>query len=234
MERLSERDLMILLILSGMFGAVLVYANISAGVKFIEFNIGLLSLIVPAGTIAYAITFAITDIVDEVYGKKGALYIVWGGLAAELVMLLLIGVDKVLPPVEADYAPPPELFDEVFSPQYRIVVASIAAYLVSQHHDVWAFWMWRKATGGRHLWLRNNASTIVSQLIDSAIFITLAFGAPGALGAVVNMIFSMWLAKVLIALVDTPFVYLGVNLVSRVTGRVEFAGVLSNRVNGSQ
>ena len=214
--QLRDRDLMVLLVSAGVFGAALVYANIAAGVKFIDF----LWFTVPAGTIAYAITFLITDVIDEVYGKKGALYIVWGGLAAELTMLLLIGIDKLFPPVVAEYAPPPDLYDKVFTPQFRIVAASIIAYLISQHHDVWAFWMWREATGGRHLWLRNNASTMVSQLIDSAVFITLAFGSLNALGATINMIVSMWLAKVVIAALDTPFVYMGVSLVNRFTGRV--------------
>ncbi|MEB3862370.1 MAG: queuosine precursor transporter [Desulfurococcales archaeon] len=233
MDRLSDRDLMVLLILSGMFGAALVYANISAGIKFIQ----ILWFVVPAGTIAYAITFTITDVVDEIYGRKGALFIVWGGLAAELVMLLLIGVDKLLPPAAIPNAPPPSLYDQVFTPQFRIVAASIIAYLVSQHHDVWAFLKLKELTGGRHLWIRNNASTIVSQLIDSAIFITLAFGSLDAIGATVNMIVSMWLAKVLIAALDTPLVYAGVSLVSRFTGRLGAGGrvttTLPPPVNGS-
>ena len=111
-------------------------------------------------------------------------------------------------------------FADVFSPQFRIVAASIIAYLISQHHDVWAFWRIREATKGRFLWLRNNVSTIVSQLIDSSIFLTL--GLYGVIihtpGELFTTIMSMWLAKVVIALADTPFVYAGVILVNRLRG----------------
>ncbi len=207
---LNEKDMLVLAVGAALIGGSLIYANIAAGVKLINF----LGLLVPAGTIAYAITFAVTDIVDEVYGKRAAMYLVWGGLAASIGYLFLVGVDMLLP------AANDRGFADVFSPQFRIVAASIIAYLISQHHDVWAFWRIREATRGRFLWLRNNLSTIVSQLIDSSIFLTLGlYGViihtPGELAAT---IISMWLAKVVIALADTPFVYAGVMLVNRIRG----------------
>ncbi len=213
MERmqLNERDIVVLIVLSGLFGAAIVFANIAAGVKLVEF----LGLIVPAGTIAYSITFPVTDIVDEVYGKRRAVYIVWAGLAAEIVLLVLIGLDYFMPAIEPAQQ---QLFEKVFSPQLRIVLGSIVAYLVSQHHDVWAFWKWREITKGRWLWLRNNASTMVSQLIDTSIFTTIAFYGTVPLSVLLNMMFSMWLFKVLIAALDTPFVYLGISLIRRYVG----------------
>jgi uncharacterized integral membrane protein (TIGR00697 family) len=209
---LNERDLMVLIILSGIFGAGIVFANIAAAVKLVYF----LGLIVPAGTVAYSITFPITDIVDEVYGKRRAVYIVWAGLAAEFVILFMVLTDYLTPPLEPSQQ---VLFERVFIPQYRIVTASIAAYLVSQHHDVWAFWKWREITRGRHLWIRNNASTMVSQLIDSTIFITIAFYGVVTLPQLIDMIISIWLFKVLVAALDTPFVYMGVFLVEKYTVR---------------
>ncbi len=206
--RLNERDLVVLIVLSGLFGATIVFANIAAGIKLVEF----LGLVVPAGTIAYSITFPVTDIVDEVYGKRRAVYIVWAGLVAEIVMLILIGLDYFMPAIEPAQQ---QLFEKVFSPQLRIVLGSIVAYLVSQHHDVWAFWKWREITKGRWLWLRNNASTMVSQLIDTSIFTTIAYYGTVPLNVLLNMVFSMWLFKVLIAALDTPFVYLGITLVRR-------------------
>ncbi len=209
MERkLDERDLLILIIFSGVFGASIVFANIAAGVKLTYF----LGLIVPAGTIAYSVTFPITDIVDEVYGKRRAVYIVWAGLAAEIIMLLLIMMDTYLPPLEKEQQ---ELFIQVFTPQYRIVLASIVAYLISQHHDVWAFWKWREITSGKYLWIRNNASTFVSQLIDSTIFSTIAFYGIVSPIELLNMILSLWLFKLIVAVLDTPFVYLGVHLIEK-------------------
>ncbi len=204
----TSRDLAVLVVLGGIFAASIVMANILAGVKLEV--IGTLpligALIVPAGTIAYAWTFPITDIVDEVYGKREALYIVWAGLGAEIAMLVLIFLDMPIPALEPGMQ---SLYNQVFLLQPRIVAASIVAYIVAQHHDVWAFWKWKKITRGKHLWLRNNASTIVSQLIDSTIFTTIAFGGTVPLTTLGSMILTMWLVKVAIALLDTPFVYAG-------------------------
>ena len=205
---ISERDLLVFIIMAGLFGASIVFANIAAGIKLVNF----LGMVVPAGTIAYSVTFPITDIIDEIYGKRRAIYIVWAGLIAEIVMLLLIALDLLLPAVEQAQQ---QLYVRVFSPQVRIVLASIIAYLVSQHHDVWAFWKWREITRGRWLWLRNNASTTVSQFIDTMVFTLIAFYGVVPESILVNMILSMWLFKVLIALLDTPFVYLGVHLLNK-------------------
>ena len=128
---LTERDVAIIAVFSGIFGAAIVFANVAAGIKLIN----ILGFIVPAGTIAYCLTFPITDIVDDVYGRRIAHFIVWAGLAAELSLLLLIGLDYLMPPLEPSQQ---QLFERVFAPQLRIVLASIVAYLVSQHHDVWA------------------------------------------------------------------------------------------------
>lgn len=208
---LGERDLAVLIVLSSLFGAAIVFANIAAGIKFVEF----LGFVVPAGTIAYSITFPITDIVDEVYGRRCAFYVVWAGLVAEAAMLVLIGFDYYMPALDPAQQ---QLFERVFSPQLRIVLASVIAYLVSQHHDVWAFWKWREVTKGRWLWLRNNASTVVSQLIDTAVFTAIAFYGIVSLNTLFSMIFSMWVFKILIAALDTPFVYLGVSLVRKYVG----------------
>jgi len=205
-EDSREREALILSLMASMFGAVIVLANVAAGVK-LEVVLG---LVVPAGTLAYAVTFIITDIVDELWGKRRAVYIVWGGLAAEIIMLVLIGIEYRIPALNPSQE---ELFKTVFSSQPRIVLASIIAYLVSQHHDVWAFWKLREFTRGRLLWLRNNASTMVSQLIDTTIFITIAFAGTVTGTVLVNMILATWLFKVLVAALDTPVVYAGVSLI---------------------
>ena len=100
----------------------------------------------------------------------------------------------------------------------------MVAYLISQNHDVWAFHFWRRKTRGAHLWLRNNASTLVSQLIDTVVFITLAFyvlplilqGNPIIpLESLLTLIAGQYVVKALIALSDTPFCYLGVFLLQK-------------------
>jgi uncharacterized integral membrane protein (TIGR00697 family) len=217
-----EREALVLSILASMFGAVIVFANIAAGVKLES----VLGLVVPAGTLAYAITFIITDIVDELWGKRKAVYIVWGGLAAELIMLALIGIEYRIPAFDPGQQ---DLFERVFSPQFRIVLASIVAYLVAQHHDVWAFWKLRELTGGRLLWLRNNVSTTASQFIYTVIFITIAFAGTVPMAVLANMILATWGFKVLIAALDTPVVYAGVALI-----RGYIQGVPENMARGGK
>jgi len=205
---MSYRSVFILVLFSGVFSAAIVFANIAAGIKLSIF----LGLIVPAGTIAYSVTFPVTDIVDEVYGRRVAVYIVWAGLVAEIVSLILIGVEDLVPALDPGME---EMYKQVFHPQLRIVLASIIAYIVSQHHDVWAFWKWREVTHGKHLWLRNNASTSISQLIDTTLFTLIAFYGLYSINTILEIIISMWLFKLLIAILDTPFVYIGVELIKK-------------------
>lgn len=216
----TGRDLGVLVVLGGIFAASIVMANVLAGVKLeVIGSLPLIgALIVPAGTIAYAWTFPITDIVDEVYGRREALYIVWAGLGAEIAMLILILLDLPIPALEPAMQ---EAYNRVFLMQPRIVAASIAAYIVAQHHDVWAFMKWREVTKGRHLWIRNNASTMVSQLIDSTIFTSIAFGGTVSISVLGSMILTMWIVKVAIAALDTPFVYLGSMLLQKYRVEVE-------------
>lgn len=192
-----------LIILTGIFIGSLVTANFIAGVKIVN----LWGFIVPAGFIAYAITFPITDITSEVYGKKVSYYIVWSGFIANTIMLALVYTGLLMPPLAPEMQ---ETYMKAFTPVGRIVLASMIAYLISQHHDVWSFLTWRKITKGKWLWLRNNASTIMSQLIDTTIFITIAFYGILPPNIMLSLIGSHWLWKTIVALCDTPFVYLGV------------------------
>jgi len=197
-----------LIMLTGIFVGSLITANFIAGVKIVN----LWGFVVPAGFIAYAITFPITDVTSEVYGKKVSYYIVWSGFIANIIMLVLVYAGLIMPPLTPEMQ---EIYSRAFTPVGRIVLASMVAYLVSQHHDVWSFLTWKKITKGKWLWLRNNASTIVSQLIDTTIFITIAFYGTLPLNIVLGLIGSHWLWKTIIALCDTPFVYVGVLLIRR-------------------
>ncbi len=201
--------------LTAVFVASMVVANIIAGIKLVN----LLGFVVPVGFIAYSITFTITDIVGEVYGRRISYLIVRVGFIANLAMLSLVWLGMYLPPLTPSMQ---EMYVKALSPTLRIVLASLTAYLVSQHHDVWSFHFWRRKTGGKWLWLRNNASTAVSQLIDTAIFITLAFYGVVPNNVLVRMVMCQWLWKLVVALTDTPFVYLGVYLIRRVNvyGRI--------------
>jgi len=189
----------------GVFAALTVLANLIA-VKTIAFG----PFIAPAAVLVYASTFLMTDILSELFGKEKARLAVWTGFIANLVMLvsILIAVRWSASPVMD-----PGLatsFDAIFGFAPRVIAASMVAYLVSQHHDVWAYGFWREKTGGRHLWLRNNASTMASQLIDTAIFISLAFYGIIPNSILIQMMVGQYVIKLLIAALDTPFMYLAV------------------------
>jgi uncharacterized integral membrane protein (TIGR00697 family) len=190
-------------LLTALFLTSLLVSNIIAGKLFV-----LGRLVLPAAVFAYPVTFVITDTVSEVWGKKEANEIVWLGFIMNLVMTAYLYLGRVLPP--APFWGHQASYEAILGTVPRIVAASMAAYLVSQFHDVWAFLFWRRVTRGKHLWLRNNLSTLVSQFLDSVIFITLAFAGTVELPVLVNMIAGQYLVKFVLALADTPFCYLAV------------------------
>jgi hypothetical protein len=142
------------------------------------------------------------------------------GFVLNFVMLALVWSTIALP-VAPTSPVPADTFAAVLGPSTSIVVGSLLAYLVSQNWDVLVFHALRDATGGAHLWLRNVASTATSQLVDTVIFVTLAFYAvPAVLGTgtpleppvIAGLVVGQYVLKLLIALADTPFVYAVVGL----------------------
>lgn len=192
-------------VLAGIFVGSLVIAAVLAA-KIVVVG----PLTVPAGVLAYALTFACTDIVAERYGRARAHQVVLAGLVALLVALALIQLALVWP--AAGFWDGGAAFQSVLASSARIIVASLIAYVVSQNADVYLFSRLRQATAGRHLWLRNNVSTMLAQFLDSAIFVSVAF-----LGVfpVLPVIFGQWLVKLAIAALDTPVVYLVVAFLRR-------------------
>lgn len=170
-------------------------------------------LFVPAGVLAYSITFVCTDVISEIWGRDRANATILGGFVALVVVLFLVQLSLVWP--KAPFWDNDTAFRSVLGATSRIVVASFIAYLVSQYHDVWAFHFWKRITNQRHLWLRNNLSTAVSQLLDSFIFITIAFYGVMPIG---SLIVGQWIVKMAIAALDTPVVYAVVYLVRRKCG----------------
>jgi uncharacterized integral membrane protein (TIGR00697 family) len=164
--------------------------------------INVFGLFVPAGVLAYSMTFLMTDAISEIWGKEAAKDTVFGGFIGLLAVLFLIQISMIWP--RAPFWKQEAAYQTSMGSTSRIIIASFIAYLVSQFHDVWAFQFWKKITGGRHLWLRNNFSTAVSQFIDSSFFITVAFY---GVMPVWPLIWSQWLVKLAIALLDTPIIY---------------------------
>ncbi len=215
-----------LIALTGLFIASLTASNFLAAKIFSAEILGF-TVAAPAAVLAYALTFTFTDIISEVYGKRAAGFIVKIGFASQILVLAYIAFALKVP--IAPFSPvSEEAYGKVVASSNYIIAASLVAYLISQHHDVWAFHLWKEKTRGRWLWLRNNASTLVSQLLDTLIFISLAFhvlpSLAGDAGAVVGLnvlwsiIVGQYIVKVLIALLDTPLVYLGVAITKNYLG----------------
>ena len=174
---------------------------------------------VPAGVLVFAATFLVTDVLAEKWGREQARRAVWAGFYANLVMVVavVIAVRWQPAPFAAEFA---DSFDEVLGLAPRLVLASLVAYLLSQHHDVFAFEWWRRRTQGRLLALRNIASTAVSQSIDTVIFITIAFA--GVEGYdLISLMIGQYVVKLAIAALDTPFVYLASYAIDRVPGTLQ-------------
>lgn len=192
-------------ILTGLFITSLLVSNLIADkiISFWEFN-------VPAAVIVFPVTFLITDTINEVWGKEKAKEVVWLGFFMNIFMLLLLQLAIFLPPAREIW-PNQEAFEAVFGAVPRMVIASLMAYIGSQLFDVWFFNFWKRRTEGSHLWLRNNLSTLSSQLIDSVIFIVVGFLGTIPVISLINMIVSQYIIKLIFALIDTPICYITVS-----------------------
>jgi uncharacterized integral membrane protein (TIGR00697 family) len=158
--------------------------------------------VVPAGVIVHATTFLITDILCEFHGKKIAQQALWSGFIASILLVMAIQMAIAAP--SAPFWSGQAAFDSTLNSTGRIVFASLIAYLISQNWDVFIFDLIKTKTNGKHLWLRNCASTMSSQGLDTIIFITIAFH---GLMPVAPLIISQYAIKLLIATMDTPFLY---------------------------
>lgn len=163
------------------------------------------------GILAYPLTFLVTDILSEVYGARRANLVVTAGLVASIFTTLLVELSDAT--TSAGFGTDDATFHAVFGLSKIAVFASMMAYLVAQYVDIRLFHFWRRLTKGKHLWLRNNASTMTSQTLDTFVVLALlaAFGAAGITWEAVPALFiNGVLFKWLFALADTPFFYLSV------------------------
>ncbi len=217
-------------ILSGVFLSAMTLLNVVGITKFVS----VFGLNVAVGVLPYPLTFLCTDLISEIYGKKRANFVVGLGFFVNLFVLFCLWLGQVLPAVPVEAMPPWQvlnLSESVFLPNgasvngvvslYSFiyfctsgaVVASMVAYLTAQFVDVHIFHFIKKKTGGKHLWLRNNVSTLISQFIDSFAVVGVTFGAvfmSGGMSAVTlaSLFFGNYAFKVVAALLDTPFFYL--------------------------
>jgi len=178
------------------------------------------------GLITYPLTFLLTDFVCEVYGRRRANLMVFTGFGLSILTLLFIQVALALPGAPAwssgheHFGTIREMqiaYESVFTLPGVLIFASMTAYLIAQLIDVRLYHFWKRVTSGRHLWLRNNASTMFSQLIDTIIVnsIFLKWGMGLEWQLVIQIIIAAYLFKILIAAIDTPLIYVGVALSRR-------------------
>ncbi|MCF8302613.1 MAG: queuosine precursor transporter [Bacteroidales bacterium] len=188
-------------------------ATIVANIQVIQ-TIELFGFTATLGNIVYASSFLVTDLLSENYGKKEAEKAVWIGFFSLIAMTILMNLALLFVPLADDYSSSThEHLDSIFSLMPRIATASLIAYIVSQKHDVWAYHFWRKRfSGKKNIWLRNNLSTMVSQLLDSVIFTVIAFWGIYEWPIFLEIIGTTYILKWVIAASDTPFVYWGSHL----------------------
>jgi uncharacterized integral membrane protein (TIGR00697 family) len=235
-SELHARRERVFLMLAGLFLGSMTMLNILGVSRFIDLSFELFGMRIPmalaVGVLPYPITFLCTDFISELYGRTRATFVVWVGLGLNCWVFFFLWLGGELPPVPAlDPAtglPPVDDYSFAF---YRIrmltmgaVVASMVAYLAAQLCDVYLFHFWKRLTGGRHLWLRNNGSTMVSQFVDTFAVITIthfyARGVPLDPQATVwpqlwVFIGSAYVFKLAMAALDTLPFYLGVRWLGR-------------------
>ena len=200
----------IYMVLGALFIASLVVSNLIFQKFFYWDFFGLYTFEISVGILPYPVTFLITDIISEVYGKKKANLVVTTGIFASFFSLLIVYAADAVPatawsPIDNS------LFEKVFGATAIAVFASMVAYLLAQYIDIQLFHFWKRLTKGKHLWLRNNFSTFLSQFVDtfSVLFLLCSFGKIDweLFG---GLLLSGFLFKVLIAALDTPFLYAAV------------------------
>jgi uncharacterized integral membrane protein (TIGR00697 family) len=171
------------------------------GVRLFELSVGILP---------YPITFLITDLISEIYGKKRANQVVTAGIFASVFSMGIIYVSSLAP--ATDWSPVSDsLFDKVFGATAIAVLASMMAYLLAQYIDISIYHFWKRITKGKYLWVRNNFSTFLSQLVDtSTVLLLLCSFGKIEWERFGGLLISGFIFKVMIAATDTPFLYAGV------------------------
>ena len=180
---------------------------------------GEVSFAVAVGVLPYPMTFLCTDLISEFYGRRRANFVVWVGLILNLWVMFILWVGGLLPGTESP------AFFEIRTLAFGAVIASLLAYLFAQFVDVHLFHFWKRLTKGKHLWLRNNGSTLVSQAVDTVSVILITYWVGGLNSMIkqdthiptllITLILTGYVFKLLVALLDTPVIYLAVGVLRR-------------------
>jgi uncharacterized integral membrane protein (TIGR00697 family) len=206
-RRFERSDLLV-----GLYVAFVLTAQVLA-TKMAVFNLGIGSFTGPAGVLVFSVTFLLTDIVNEHFGRKEAQRMIFIAFIAQMAMgfFIWLGVQFEADPM---WGAQGERFNALFMMLPKITIASWIAFLVSENLDAYLYAWLKKLTRDRHLWLRNVLSTLPALAVDSAIFVTIAFwGAPIAL--LLSVMMGQIVVKWIIGVINIPFIYLNHAILTR-------------------
>ena len=192
-------------VLGALFIAALITCNLIAN-KFISVDLGFKVFTISAGVLPYPLTFLITDILSELYGQKRTTQVVLSGLVASIFVLFVLWLGAQFPAISSSPVSD-ETYNNVFQNAWRVIAASMFAYLAAQLIDVRLFHFWKKITGGKMLWVRNNFSTLASQLVDTTLVVFVLFVGTLPFGTMADYIWDGWLFKATAAAFDTVLIY---------------------------
>jgi uncharacterized PurR-regulated membrane protein YhhQ (DUF165 family) len=234
---LHERRERVFIVLAGTFLCAMTLLNVIGITRFVQFG----PMALAVGVLPYPLTFLCTDLICELYGKARANFLVTVGLGLNFLILFVLFLGNSMPSVPAESMPPWQviqlaapvalpngdvvessigLYQLIYATTSGAVFASMLAYIAAQYCDVQLFHFWKRVTKGRYLWVRNNFSTLMSQMVDSVMVVTVTFGAAFfrgdiALSALLVLIGSNYLFKAAVALLDTGPFYLAVHYLRR-------------------
>ena len=230
--QLAERRERVFIVLAGTFLCAMTLLNVIGITRFVQFG----PMALAVGVLPYPLTFLCTDLICELYGKARANFLVSVGLGLNILILFILFLGNSMPSVPAEAMPPwpvlqlaapvalPNgevvessigLYQLIYATTSGAVFASMLAYIAAQYCDVQLFHFWKRVTKGKYLWVRNNFSTMISQLVDSFMVVLVTFGAVFLAGdmtmeALVTLMFSNYVFKFCVAVLDTGPFYLGV------------------------
>ncbi|MDX8291714.1 queuosine precursor transporter [Metabacillus indicus] len=182
------------------------FSTVAANLQVVK-TIEIFGLTATMGNIMYGTAFLVTDIINEKYGEKEAKKAVWLGFATLISLTVIMQGVLMFQPDETDFAQ--GALKTIFDMIPRIAIGSLAAFIISQYTDVAIYsWLRRKFPSDRLLWVRNNGSTMISQLLDTLIFTSIAFLGVYPFDIWIQIFITTYLIKFVVAIIDTPFAYL--------------------------
>lgn len=194
-------------------GLYVIFAGLSQimASKIAVFDLGFRTFEAPAAVLVFAVTFLLTDVVNEKFGQRQVHEMILVTFVTQVAMVVFLWIGGRLP--AASFWPHQAAWDALLGVVPRITVASWITFLVSENLDAWLFSVLRRRTGGRHIWLRSLFSTIPSLTVDTVLFVTLAFA--GTTIPLWPIMLGQFVTKYLVGIVDVPFMYLNRSVLGR-------------------